>query len=460
MNRKLLQRIPSIEKWMQDARVQELTDKYSRELVLTCAREVAQDLRNRILSGEIQADSIDEVNLNRELEIALQSMVAPKLKQVINGTGVVLHTNLGRAVLPEEAAERLKKVAMGYCNLEFDLATGKRGERYTHVEDILLRLTGAESAIVVNNNAAAVLLVLDTLGKGREVIISRGELVEIGGSFRVPEVMEKSGAILREVGTTNKTRLKDYEERIHEGTALLLKVHPSNFRIEGFTEEVPSHALAALGRKYGIPVFYDAGSGFLLDKEEYGEPIISRVIAEGVDIATFSGDKLLGGPQAGIIVGKEKYISQLKRNPLLRALRIDKLTLCALEQVLLLYLTNKVEEIPTWKMLTASREDLEKKVALFEKICREKACQIKYVLGEENSQAGGGSLPGYQFPSPVVYIDPPGFCQEVQHKLLAGDQPVVLRIKEDKLVVDFRTVKEEEIASLVETINRVVGVGE
>jgi len=380
---------------------------------------------------------------------------------VINATGVVLHTNLGRAPLSAEALRNLVEVAGGYSNLEFNLETGERGSRYEHVEDLLCRISGAESALVVNNNAGAVLLALNTLAEGKEVIVSRGQLVEIGGSFRIPDVMRKSGARLVEVGTTNRTHPGDYERAITAETALLLKVHASNFRILGFTAEVSLKDLVALAGARGLPVMEDLGSGCFVDLSAYGiehEPTVQEAVQAGADVVTFSGDKLLGGPQAGIILGKKKFIDPIKKNPLNRALRIDKLTLAGMEATLKIYLdpSRVIKALPALGMMTWPAEEVKKRAGRFRrKVGRELPAGYQVTLREDSSQVGGGALPLQALPTWVVAIRPLLLsAASLEERLRKSDPPVIARVKEEEVLLDLRTVAGEEEAALLEAVKK------
>jgi L-seryl-tRNA(Ser) seleniumtransferase len=380
---------------------------------------------------------------------------------VINATGVVIHTNLGRAPLHPSAIEHLIEISKTYSNLEYDLDRGERGSRYAHVEEILCRLSGAESALVVNNNAGAVLLVLNTLAEGKEVIVSRGELVEIGGAFRIPDVMKRSGALLREVGTTNRTHFNDYQKAIGPHTALLLKVHTSNFRVMGFTSEVSLQDLVQLGREHQLPVVDDLGSGCLIDLTRYGlekEPTVQETIKTGVDAVTISGDKLLGGPQAGIILGKKIFLDLFKINPLTRALRIDKLTLAALESTLLLYLDEKraMEEIPTLRMLSLDTGRLKRRgKRLLKRLSGMTNKKMTFTLKEDVSQVGGGALPLQELPTVVVAIKPLEVSlNSLEANLRKADPPIISRISKEELILDMRTVSDEEIPLLAAGIEK------
>jgi L-seryl-tRNA(Ser) seleniumtransferase len=371
----------------------------------------------------------------------LQAQVRPTLCPVINATGVVLHTNLGRAPLCEDALEAMVEVGRGYSNLEYDLEAGERGSRYVHAEELLCRLTGAEGALVVNNNAGAVLLTLSALAQGRQVVISRGQLIEIGGGFRIPDVMRQSGAHLVEVGTTNRTHLRDYEQAIGPDTAMLMLAHQSNFRVTGFTTQVPAEELVTLGRAHGLLVYEDLGSGTLLDTEKYGfshEPTAQEAVAAGVDVVSFSGDKLLGAPQAGIVVGRGDLIARLRHFPLTRALRVDKTTLAGLQATLLHYLRGDAErQIPAWRMLATPLEEIEQRA---ERWMRElKSIGMEVHVAEGRSAAGGGSLPGETLPTRLVCISVHA-PDALSARLRAGQPPVIARIENDLLCLDPRTV--------------------
>jgi L-seryl-tRNA(Ser) seleniumtransferase len=385
----------------------------------------------------------------------VEELLQPHFRRVINGTGVVIHTNLGRSLLSPEAIEQLVVAAGHYTNLEFDLHTGKRGSRYALVEDIICDLTGAEAALVVNNNAAAVLIALDTVAKGREVIVSRGELVEIGGSFRIPDVMAKSGAELVEVGATNRTHLFDYERAITERTGLLLRVHTSNFRMIGFTAKVPAEKLVALGREKGIAVMEDLGSGSLIDLARFGlpaEPTVQEVLASGVDLVTFSGDKLLGGPQAGIIVGRKDLVDQIKRNPLNRAVRIDKFTLASLEITLRQYYDEQAafEQIPTLRMIGESPIIIRKRARrLLRRIANKTADRCLCTLAPTISRVGGGALPEYGLESWAVCLQPLDLqVSTLEREFRRLPIPLIGKVEHDRFIIDVRTIIEHEIVAL------------
>ncbi|MDL2280066.1 L-seryl-tRNA(Sec) selenium transferase [Desulfovibrio sp. OttesenSCG-928-G11] len=390
----------------------------------------------------------------------------PHLRRVINAAGVIVHTNLGRSLLAPEAVKAVAQAATHYSNLEFDLDSGYRGSRYSHVEPLLCRLCGAEAALVVNNNAAAVLLLLDTLCRGREVIVSRGELVEIGGSFRIPEVMEKSGCLLREVGSTNRTHLGDYSRAINENSAALMKVHSSNFRIIGFHAEVARADLAALAKERGLPCIEDLGSGVLFDfaaaglPVAAGEPVVSRVLAAGMDLVCFSGDKILGGPQAGIIAGKAEYVNLIKKNPLNRALRIDKLTLAALEATLRLYLDPRLamKRIPTLAMLGMTEKELRPKARKLLRLIRRAVPEnlLSLTLTRGLSRAGGGALPEMDLPGPLLRMQSPALSPDALRKaLLKADIPVLARVENDALCLDPRTMADDEYGLTAEAFKKI-----
>jgi L-seryl-tRNA(Ser) seleniumtransferase len=452
-----LSQLPSVDECLKGPYGQRWLDSFPRKTVLRSIREAIDARRKEILSGVVPGVSIDAIFHN--IETAIKKHFACKLRPLINASGVVIHTNLGRSILSDKSIEHVVTAARSYSNLEYEIATGKRGKRYSHIKDIIRELTGAEDSVVVNNNAAAVLLCLDTFAKNREVIVSRGELVEIGGSFRIPEVMKASGAILREVGTTNKAHLADYENALCGNTALLLKVHQSNYRVIGFTEEVPIEKLMRIGKEYKIPVVADLGSGCMIDLQKYGvhgEPTVQEVVRTGADIVTFSGDKLLGGPQAGIIIGKEKFIQKIQKNPLLRALRIDKMTLASLEATFMQYLDEEkaIKEIPTLRMLTEPADIIKRRAKkIFSSLKKNIADRTALAVIADESQAGGGSLPEINFPTFVISIKPSSLSvNEFEKKLRLGDPPVIARIKDRALLVDARTVQDGEIKALVNSI--------
>ncbi len=430
--------------------------EYPIELVTQAAREVLAAWRERVRATGAFPPELP--SLVAEVTLTLQQRARPSLRRVLNATGVILHTNLGRAPLGAAALAALQAVAGGYCNLEIDLEEGERGSRHVHVAGLLRELTGAEAALVVNNNAAAVLLALHSLARGKEVVVSRGELVEIGGSFRIPEVLAQSGARLVEVGTTNKTYPRDYEQAIGPETALLLKVHPSNYRVLGFTREVTRAELVAIGRKHGLPVLEDLGSGCLVDLTQFGvdsEPTVQESLRAGVDIVTFSGDKLLGGPQAGIILGKKCYLEVMKKNPLMRALRVDKLTLAALEATLRAYLSGEApRELPVLRMLTCPAEEVAARAAKIRELLEERVPGLLEVtLAPGTSCPGGGALPLTAIPTTLVVLRPQkGSVAALARCLRLGEPPVVARVSGDSLLLDPRTVAPSEVALLVDAL--------
>ncbi|MEW9670874.1 L-seryl-tRNA(Sec) selenium transferase [Ammoniphilus sp. 3BR4] len=421
-------------------------------LLLQMTREVLNLWRRRIRDGEVREVVLDKI-IN-DVKARIENTLNFHLKEVINGTGIILHTNLGRAVLPDEAIDHMIKVAGGYCNLEYNIELGARGSRHDIVEDILKTLTGAEAAMVVNNNAAAVFLILREIAKGREVIVSRGEIIEIGGSFRVSEIMSESGAILREVGTTNKTHKIDYENAIGAHTAMLMKVHTSNFCVSGFTQAISVEELARLGKQYDIPVYEDLGSGVLYDLRKHGigrEPIIQESIKDGADIVSFSGDKLLGGPQAGIIVGKKKWIDRMKKNQLARMLRVDKVTLAALEATLHLYLdpTKAKQSIPALRSILQPIEELQARAERFRAFLPEydiELCQME-------TEVGGGSLPDVTLPTVVAVLRHSNLpAHIVEKKLRIGSPSIIGRISRDQFLLDFRTIEEKDVYRVAQNI--------
>ncbi len=441
--RELLRRIPQVSKV-----VESLKGLYPEVYIKMAAREVLDRFRREIAEGKRK--SLE--GLIEEVEERARQISEPNLKRVINATGVVINTNLGRAPLSEETLRFLSELAAGYSNLEFDLDSGSRGSRNEHVEELLTHLTGAQAALVLNNNAGAVLLVLNTLAKGKEVVISRGELVEIGGSFRIPEIMESSGAILKEVGTTNKTRLQDYERAINPDTAILMKVHRSNFYMEGFVQDTPLWELASLAKERGVISYYDSGSGLIADLNRAGlgtgEPTLRESLATGVDLVSCSGDKLLGSAQAGIVLGSSELIEKLKRNPLLRALRIDKLCLGALEYTLRIYMEGRQEEVPVIRMLTQPPAQIKRRAKrLLRKLKGIESLEAKLV--KDFSKPGGGSMPHLSLETYCVALRHRGMSASLfSEKLRGAEPPVVCRIKEDTLLLDMRTVSDRELGEL------------
>lgn len=458
----LLRRLPKMDGLLGRALEDGRFAGWPRGAVADGLRNCLEELRRDILAGKaahLQEDAI----LGRALAL-MEAQETASQRPVINATGVLLHTNLGRALLSKEAAEAARAVGGGFSTLEFDCQSGRRGDRYLHVESLLQELLGVEAALVVNNNAAAIMLVLAALARGREVIVSRGELVEIGGAFRIPEVMEQSGCILREVGATNKTHRLDYERAIGENTAALLKVHTSNYRIVGFTAEVSLAELAALGRERSLPLLYDLGSGAMLPLEPYGvqnEPTVREGLAAGADVVCFSGDKLLGGPQAGIIAGKALYIGPMKEHPLLRALRVDKMTLAALEATLRLYRRpgEAMEKIPFYRMLSQPMQVLEERAERLMALLNGTP-GLAADMVESEAQIGAGSVPNESVPSRAVRLRLEGMSAELLcHKLLQRMEPVAARIHRDAVLLDVRTVPDEALDRLAQAVLSCAGEG-
>lgn len=460
MNKNMLYRsIPKVDVLLENQDIVTLIENHHRDVVVDVIREEIDKLRNFIKENDdVNLIETKINNLIENIKISTEKVYSYNIKKVINGTGTILHTNLGRAIISKKHADYLSEVVTSYSNLEYNLEEGKRGERYSHFEKLICKITGAEAAMAVNNNAAAVMLVLSSMAAEREVIVSRGELVEVGGKFRIPDVMKSSNAHLVEIGTTNKTHLEDYEDAISENTGAFLKVHTSNFKILGFTESVSIEELCKLGREKDIPVIEDIGSGVLVDLSKYGleyEPTVQDSIKAGVDVVSFSGDKLLGGPQAGIIVGKKKYIDKMKKNPLTRAFRIDKFTATILEMIFHEYLNEEdaIKNIPVLSLITKDLKEIEKNTNdLFNKI--EKLKDVADINVEDTlSQIGGGSLPAERIKSKSVTIMPKNIStQSLEAKLRAGKNPVVGRISEEKLILDMRTVLEDEIDILAQKL--------
>ena len=456
----LLRAIPKVDTLLNE--LQGLPDFASASHVhlVEAIRRVLENLRHDILENRI-SEVPDKTRLIKTIRETYKTETAFSLRPVINATGVVLHTNLGRSVLSPEVAAHVARVASSFSTLEYDPESGRRGSRHKHVEDMLTRLTGAEAALAVNNNAAAVLLILSALFKGREVLVSRGELVEIGGAFRVPDIMEQGGAVLREVGTTNRTRLSDYSEAIEDGkTGGLLKVHTSNYRIIGFTEQTTVAELAELAHKHNLPMVSDLGSGSFFSLQPLGihdEPTIHQMLAEGADLVCFSGDKLLGGSQAGMIVGRKKVIDVLKAHPLVRAIRVDKLTLAALEATLRLYLDPEEarRSIPTLAMLFADPELLRLRAEkLMQLLQGTEGFQFECLPTE--SQAGGGSAPEHPLPSWAVSVAASKLSpDQLEEKLRCSEVPIVARIVRDRLVLDLRTLRDDDFAIIAEALARI-----
>ena len=447
-----LRRLPKVDEVLASPVVRGLLERAPRWAVVTAVRGEIERLRAEIVAARSSAVEVDDGNL----AAGVAELLKPSLQPVLNATGVVLHTNLGRAPLAAHAIARVVEVARGYANLEYKLDERRRGSRHEHVAHLIAALTGAEDALVVNNCAAAVLLALSQLAAGRSVVVSRGELVEIGGSFRVPDVMRASGARLVEVGTTNRTHVRDYEAAIADDTALLLKVHRSNFAVVGFTADVSARELAAIGRARAVPTMVDLGSGALADLRALGlgssEPTVTEVVADGVDVVTFSGDKLLGGPQAGIIVGRRAHVAAMRQHPLLRAVRPDKMTLAALEATLELYRDSRAAEIPAIAMLSTPEPTLHARAEALAVDCRAQAASLEFTPVRVRSAVGGGALPTVEPWSWAVAVharDAGGPSPEsLDARLRRGTPPVVARIAEDRLLLDVRTLGEDDLPAV------------
>lgn len=464
MNKNLLYRsIPKVDVLLEEEKIQNLIEEYGRDTVMEAIRKEMDALRAFIGTCEDEEAAKEKiVSLADTIKKTVVKMHTPNMRMVINGTGTILHTNLGRAPISQEHLVKLANIVTGYSNLEYNLEAGRRGERYSHFEELLCNLTGAEAAMAVNNNAAAVMLILSSMAKGGEVVVSRGELVEIGGKFRIPDVMEQSGATLVEVGTTNKTHYSDYEDAITEETKALLKVHTSNYRIVGFTDTVTIDELVPLAKKHDLPIIEDLGSGVLINLSKYGltyEPTVQNSIAKGADVVCFSGDKLLGGPQAGIIIGKKKYIDKMKKNQLTRALRIDKFTATALELVLQEYLSEEkaVENIPVLRMIKESKEDVERRARTLRRMMKNAHLAADIELEECESQIGGGSLPLERIPSMAVAIRPhnisvPKMEEAMRHLVV----PIIPRTANDTIYLDVRTIESRWFKQIVAMLGEIL----
>jgi L-seryl-tRNA(Ser) seleniumtransferase len=451
----ILRQIPSVDELLNRPKIAEMCRRAGREFTVEITRRALADVREQ---AAVETVSVNVADIETQIVARIEAELAASLRSVINATGVVLHTNLGRAPIGKSAAEHLAATATRYSNLEYDLAEGVRGKRDVHTNKLLAELVGAESAIVVNNNAAAVFLTLNTLAKGAEVVVSRGELIEIGDGFRIPDIMTQSGVELREVGTTNRTRITDYERAVNERTRLLLRVHPSNFRIVGFTKRPTLEELVAVGKRLKIPVVEDLGSGCLMDLSSLGidEPVARASFDAGVDIVTFSGDKLLGGPQAGIIAGKKDAVERIRRNPLFRALRVDKLTIAVLEMTLRAYRRGAWDEIPALRMIRMTAHEIEQRARAFvgrlnDTLPKDATLEIR----EGSSVIGGGSTPDQKLPTSLVAIASHRYSAVAFEERLrrpVNGTPVIARIEEDRLVIDLRTVFVEEEEPLAEAL--------
>jgi len=456
----LLRRLPSVDELLGQPQLAALARRVDRELLVEITRTVLADLRGRITGeGTTAATALDSSALEERIASMVERVLASLLEPVINATGVILHTNLGRAPLCGAAVEEIRRSATSYSNLEYDLEAGARGKRDVHVAQLLERLTGAEAAIVVNNCAAAVLLVLAALAKGGEVIVSRGELIEIGDGFRIPEIMAQSGAVLREVGTTNRTRIVDYENAVNENTRLLLRVHPSNFTISGFAEKPSMDELVSLGQRVGLPLVEDLGSGCFVDLSSAGitEPTVRQSVSAGVSIVMFSGDKLLGGPQAGIIAGKRELITRVRRHPLFRALRVDKLTTAALAATLGAYLRGAVDEIPALRMIRMSVQEIKRRAENFlrELTPELPLGEVELEIADGSSLAGGGSTPTQSLPTKLIRIASARYsASQLEQRLRRAPAgvSVIARVEDDRLILDLRTVFAEQEPALLKTV--------
>ncbi len=462
MNSKLLRKLPKVDELLMNEKVIEASSGLLREQVVDVIRTVIETVRREILGSD---EALDESYVSYDMVVdkviqAVRNSHVKSLRRVINGTGVVLHTNLGRAKLSKSAMEAVAEVADKYSTLEYDPIKGGRGSRHVHVEKVIEKITGAEAAMVVNNNAAATMICLAAMGRGKEMVISRGELVEIGGSFRIPEIMEESGAHLAEVGTTNKVKLSDYKNKINENTGALMKVHTSNYKIIGFTEEVPLKELVKLGREENLPVIYDMGSGLMINLRDYGieEPTVREAIADGADIILFSGDKLLGGPQGGVIIGKKKYIDMMKSHPLARILRVDKMTLSAMEATFKEYYDdeNAKEKIPVLSMLTRSEEKLKTDAEKLLEMIKKEAPALEAKVEVTEDVVGGGSAPATVLKGYSVSVQwNEASSQEIERSLRTDVLPIIVRINHDKVLFDVRTIAEDEYRIIADRLKRI-----
>jgi L-seryl-tRNA(Ser) seleniumtransferase len=461
----LLRMLPGVDHILELVKTDPFFDNVPKSVLIRSIRSVVESLRTIIIDDQqhITETKLSDSVILEEVKNSVKEAMTPNLMRIVNATGVVVHTNLGRSLLAEDAVENLLTIASRYSNLEFDLSKGVRGSRYSIVEDILCEISGAEAAMVVNNNAGAVFLCLETISRGKKVIVSRGELVEIGGSFRIPDVMAKSGSILKEVGTTNRTHLNDYENAIENDTGLLLKVHTSNYSVVGFTADVSLEELVALGAKYQIPVMEDLGSGTFVDFSKYGllkEPTVQESVAAGADVVTFSGDKLLGGPQAGMIIGKNDLLERIKKNPITRALRIDKLTLAALESTVRRYrnIDREIGSIPTLRMLTLPLAHIETKAKeLAKKLENIGDARMSVTLIDLSSRPGGGALPLLKLPSKGVGIKVQGIsANTIEKQMRSNELPIIGRIEEDLFIMDLRTILDDELSIIKNALDNML----
>jgi len=461
MSNQLLRSLPSIERLLERPLASRLSGDLGRDRVRDLLREITAGLREQLThTPDASSPFFDSLTdaVERELEIRAAECAQPSLRRVINATGVLIHTNLGRAPLARQAIEAVAEAGAHYSNLEYDLIDGERGKRETHCQELLARLTGSEAAVLANNNAAAVLLVLNTLAEGGEVIVSRGELIEIGGSFRIPDVMARSGAILREVGTTNRTRIADYQRAITDRTKLILRVHPSNYKIIGFTERPSVQEIAELSRKTGIPSFEDLGSGCLIDLSPFGvkdEPVVAESLKSGISVVSFSGDKMLGGPQAGIIAGSKTIVDRLRANPLMRALRVDKMTYAAIEATLRLYDSGTAQiEVPVIRAIALTQEDIRRRAEQFcGLVLQSTNGEFRANIEEGASVIGGGSAPEVKLPTMLVMLESSEMSPaSIENGLRSHTIPIISRVERDRVIIDLRTVALEEEAIILDAI--------
>ena len=470
MNNETLRQLPSVDELMNAAALEGLEEHYSRDVIVNATRTVLEELRLAITAAETASPTPEGFSVEsicKRITSYLHDKFSPSLRKAVNATGIILHTGLGRAVLSQQAIDAINDVAQGYCTLATDLETGRRGHRDVHLNDLLCELTGAEAATVVNNNAAATMLILNTLAKGREVIVSRGQLVEIGGSFRMPEVMQTSGAILKEVGTTNKTHLRDYVAAISENTGAILRVHQSNYRIVGFFEEPPIEDLVAVGRDHNLPVMDDLGSGALVNLSEYGleaEPMVQDSIKAGADAVCFSGDKLIGGPQSGVIVGKAGVTERIRKNPLARAMRIGKMTIAAMEATLRLFLNPDVlnQKHPCYQMFSCSLEELGRRAqAVADRLAASTTQAAEVSVMDGGSQVGSGSVPAQTIPTRLLRVKPAAVSAQVLARMLRCCAPrIFARVQHEAVLLDFRTIRPDEDALVQEALCQLLGEGE
>ena len=459
---KALSSLPKVDEVVNDNRIVPFLDVMSREVVVDIIREAISDEREVILKTPAESVFFDIEDFYKKLIERLEKGNINNLRKVINGTGVVLHTNLGRSLLAKEAWENAALIGGSYSTLEYDVEAGHRGSRHDNVEPLICKITGAEAAMVVNNNAAATMLCLSAMGEDREIIVSRGELVEIGGSFRIPEIMKRSGADLVEVGTTNKTKIDDYRQAITENTAAIMKVHTSNFKIMGFTEDVDLPELVELGAEKDLPVIFDLGSGLIHSlREEAGieEPAVIDSLKTGIDVILFSGDKLLGGPQAGIIAGKKKYIDMMKRHQLARVVRIDKMTLAALESTLRIYLDKDeyLKKIPTLRMIVQSRDEMKEKAEILKGKVEERTKVFRPSIISTKDQVGGGSAPAVLLDGMGLLLESDFSANRIEELLREGDIPVIVRIVNDSILIEMRTVDYEDMDIIADRLLEVEG---